>query len=1101
MEKRTKHSPLRWLLDLLLCCVALGAQAQTVIIDGYTSVGTYNGYPLFEINSSPITVSSTSGRFDYICVDDKHAARGNGSYWSSRSLDISSYLVDGYHKLQLKNGSNNYGICYFTKSEQIISIEGICYYINDNFAVAVGSLEDIEEANIMSTITKDGVDYPVTSIAPAAFANRSKLHTVTIPESITSIGESAFVGSFGITTLNFNAINCMSCSSSSFPTSIKIVNFGDKVRTIPDYFLDRGGVMSSITIPNSVTSIGKCVFGSSYIKSMVIPPSVTKIHSDAFANCNNLEKSAYPSNLNNPFKSGIAIPYPKECYFDENGCIFSANKAIFYYAPISLPEGYAIPASVIAIHEDAFYNCRKLESMIIPESVMHIGDSAFRGCTALKSITLPQSTLSIGSAMFHSCKALTSITLPESVTSIGASAFDGCSALSSITLPESVTSIGASAFAGCSALTSITIPESVTSIGDWAFVGCNNLIHLNFNAINCTGGSESLFPVSIRYLTIGNKVTSIPDCFLSSGNKIESLTIPNSVTKIGKSAFFYSNSLKSLTIGAGVRSINSVFLSSVGYNVKEVPKVFWLGSVPPESSYNIKGLVNYVANDQYSMANQVKYPFLSSKFIVDGTVYVPVSLEAGTCDVVDCTYEYRDINITDIVVKNDLKLVVNDIKPYAFYANRYATKAQVSNKGNIEAMAFLSCSNLQTATIANEGSLGEGAFYMCANLKTATILNRGNIGYAAFSSCYNLETIRISNKGYIGESAFADCINLETAIITNEGRVGARAFYNSTKLWQVTLGDNVAEIGNEAFSGCTALSGITIPNYVTTLGAGVFKGCSSLSNVNIGTHVLAVPENAFAECTALEYITIPRNLAYIGDYAFSGCSNLRKVTFEDDDYAVDILSLGSNSGLPLFNDCPLDEVYIGRKLLYYNSPFYCNKSLRSVVITDSETEIYDNEFYGCSNLKSLKIGNGVKRIGNRAFSGCSALDYFSAGCNIETIGNEAFSDCTGLTKFYSYSKLPPVCGEQALDDINKWECTLYVAEQSSDKYRAAPQWKDFFFIEESTDAGVGAVLVGSDSEMEVYDLQGRMVGTSLQGLKAGIYIVKQGGTTSKVAVN
>ncbi len=125
-------------------------------------------------------------------------------------------------------------------------------------------------------------------------------------------------------------------------------------------------------------------------------------------------------------------------------------------------------------------------------------------------------------------------------------------------------------------------------------------------------------------------------------------------------------------------------------------------------------------------------------------------------------------------------------------------------------------------------------------------------------------------------------------------------------------------------------------------------------------------------------------------------------------------------------------------------------------ITDAETQIYDNEFYGCTNLKTLKIGNGVKTIGKWAFSGCSSLDYFSAGYHVESIGEEAFSDCTGLTNYYSFSIIPPVCGSQALDDINKWDCTLFVPAESSDEYMAADQWKDFFFVNEKD-----AVLIES----------------------------------------
>jgi hypothetical protein len=147
-------------------------------------------------------------------------------------------------------------------------------------------------------------------------------------------------------------------------------------------------------------------------------------------------------------------------------------------------------------------------------------------------------------------------------------------------------------------------------------------------------------------------------------------------------------------------------------------------------------------------------------------------------------------------------------------------------------------------------------------------------------------------------------------------------------------------------------------------------------------------------------------------------------------------------------------MYIGRKISYSTSssygysPFYRNTSLRTVVITDTETEIYDNEFYGCSNLKNVSIGNGVNKIGKWAFSGCSSLDYFAFGDNVQSIGEEAFSDCNNVTRILTSAMTPPVCGNQALDDINKWNCSLYVPSEAKSAYQQAEQWKEFFFIED-----------------------------------------------------
>lgn len=197
--------------------------------------------------------------------------------------------------------------------------------------------------------------------------------------------------------------------------------------------------------------------------------------------------------------------------------------------------------------------------------------------------------------------------------------------------------------------------------------------------------------------------------------------------------------------------------------------------------------------------------------------------------------------------------------------------------------------------------------------------------------------------------------------------------------------------------------------------------------------------------------------------------------------------MGSNDSSPLFADCPLDEVYIGRKLSYGYSPFYRNTSLRSVKISDIETQIYNNEFYGCSNLQEFSCGDGVTTIGSWAFSGCSAMTSFASGSKVESIGQEAFSDCTGLTSFTSLAAVPPTCGNQALDDINKWECVLHVPAESIDDYQAAEQWKEFFFMEETqgvddvmTDAAAGEIV-------GYYNLQGIRSDEPWEGLNIVVY--------------
>ena len=252
-----------------------------------------------------------------------------------------------------------------------------------------------------------------------------------------------------------------------------------------------------------------------------------------------------------------------------------------------------------------------------------------------------------------------------------------------------------------------------------------------------------------------------------------------------------------------------------------------------------------------------------------------------------------------------------------------------------------------------------------------------------------------------------------------------------------------------------------------------FSGCNNLTKITLGENVKTIENSAFNDCSELTEIVIPDAVTQIGNYAFDNCTSLTDVIFKE---RTTEISLGSNGSLPLFSDCPLDSVYIGGKITYNKtisygySPFYRNTSLRTVVITDKENEIYDNEFYGCSNLTAVSIGDGVKKIGNWAFSGCSSLNYFAFGENVQSIGEEAFSGCTAMTKIISHCATPPVCGNQALDDINKWECTLFVPSESKDLYQSAEQWRDFFFIEDAIEEPATPGDITGDGIVNVGDI-------------------------------
>ena len=277
----------------------------------------------------------------------------------------------------------------------------------------------------------------VTSIGDWAWEFCKGLTSITIPNSVTSIGYKAFIGCKGLTSITIpNSV--MSIGEDAFwgcsgLTSI-IVEKGNKrydsrekcnaiIETASNTLIV--GCKNTITIPNSVTSIGEGAFyDCSGLTSITIPNSVTSIGEGAFQFCSGL-------------------------------------------------TSITIPNSVTRIGEGAFRWCEGLTSITIPNSVTRIGEGigegTFEYCKGLTSITIPNSVTRIGYNAFKCCSGLTSITIPNSVTEIESWAFEGCKGLTSITIPNSVTSIEYHAFFGCDALKSVKIPKSVTYISGDAF--------------------------------------------------------------------------------------------------------------------------------------------------------------------------------------------------------------------------------------------------------------------------------------------------------------------------------------------------------------------------------------------------------------------------------------------------------------------------------------------------------------------------------------------------------------------------------------------------------------------------------------------------------
>ena len=332
-------------------------------------------------------------------------------------------------------------------------------------------------------------------------------YTITVPteldgRKVTGLGESSFSGIY-----------------SDHQKNDTLCSFCNKIQ--------------SVTIPESVTSIGRAAFMyCTGLTSLTIKGVATSIGAVAFSSCTSLTSLSLVGSFQTIGEHAFA----------------SCNSL----------TSLSLTCDVQKIGDYAFVTCNSLTSLSLTGDIQEIGDYAFYSCPSLKTVTLPKSLTSIGSHAFDSCTilgSLGSIEIPGTVTEIGDFAFNN-SGLTSVKIDEGVQSTGANMFSDCAKLTTVTFPESLTTIADGSFARCSNLNHVKIPAsVTRIGYAAFSHCTSLSEITLQDGVKTIgADAFVSC-KELTSITLPDSVTDIGKEAFQSCEGLESITIPKNVTTI------------------------------------------------------------------------------------------------------------------------------------------------------------------------------------------------------------------------------------------------------------------------------------------------------------------------------------------------------------------------------------------------------------------------------------------------------------------------------------------------------------------------------------------------------------------
>ena len=646
------------------------------------------------------------------------------------------------------------------------------------------------------------------SIGIHAFHHCDTLSQITLPESITIIGESAFY-------------NC---------TGLTQIQIPENVKTVGQYAF------------HNCTGLSSIYYNATAMEDL----SGYTAYPDAFA---------YAGTNGN----GIVVTIGENVTYIPGNLFKSPASRCAQITEVVFEDG----SQCTGIGTGAFYGCAYLTNISIPENVRNFGSSVFAECSGLSSAGPVGNGYNIEFSWNYSIPAntfsfsnLTEITLPDSISSIGSYAFAYCKGLSGIDLPTELIAIGEMSFIGCSGLLGISIPEKVETIDDEAFKDCSALTEIVFNAVSMndlTSYNEIFYNAGKNgagiAVSIGASCSKLPAYLF---NPYSSSYAPNITSVvfdknsncriIGRNAFAYLSLVTEIEIPTSVTSIGTYAFR----NCTALANI-----TIPESVTSID------ENVFYSCTN------LNSA----GSIGGEYNIEFGWTESIPANAFYGCTSLTEV----ELPASVSEIGSYAFYGctglNEITIPANVTNLGTY---SFYGCTNVENLYFnATAMDNLENSNYVFGNLGTGTDGVTVTVGANATRIPNYLFCPYVNDSGKVSNSPNVTKVVFEEGSVCY--RIGSYAFYGCSKLTDIELPDSVtvigayafngcpinvsnitvSSVGDYAFYGCTSITSVTITGGTTSVGKYAFYG-TGLTSVTIPVSVTVIEDYAFGDISALE---------------------------------------------------------------------------------------------------------------------------------------------------------------------------------------------------------------------------------------------------------